>query len=204
MKTSIECLKELIEQLGDDWKHVLDDFFKEGGSDIDASAVNGIVDFLDACKEEIIADKTSSLQKVEKMIDNDLLYKSIKGYVDEMLRPYYASAPLRTLEIKDSEAALHAIEVIFNRAILRFDPSITRKYEDFGFENQEAFIDFLNVFDAICTFVVGKNLCYEAMEEFCYGRTRLPKKLCKRIAELLDENLDRLKINFIVEKLNQQ
>lgn len=204
MKTSIECLKEFIEQMGDDWKHVLDDFFKEGGSGVDASVMNGIVEFLDACKEEVIADKTSSLQKVEKMIDNDLLYKNIKGYVDEMLCPYYASAPLRTLEIKDSEKALKAIEVIFNRAILRFDPSIPQKYEEFGFDNQDAFIDFLNVFDALCSFIVGKNLCYEAMEEFCYARTRLPKKLCKRIAELLDENLDRLKINFIVEKLNQQ
>lgn len=204
MKTSIECLKELIEQLGDDWKHVLDDFFKVEENELDDATSNDIIDFLNVCKEEIIEDKTSSLQKVEKLIDNDLLYKNIQSYVDDMLRPYYASAPLRTLEVKNQELAIATVEEIFNRAILRFDPNIPKKYEEFGFENDNAFVEFLNILDSICTFVVGKNFCIEAIEDFCYAQTRLPKKLCKKIAELLDANLTQLKLNFIVEKLNKQ
>lgn len=203
MKTSIECLKELIELLGDDWKQVLDEFFKADEIDTETVGVSEIFDFLDVCMEEIIADKTAPLQKVEKLIDNDLLYKNIRGYVDEMLQPYYASAPLRTLEVKEQEAALHAVEVIFARAILRFDPALPEKYSELGFENQKAFVDFLNVFDAVCTFAVSKNLCLEAMEDFCYTKTRLSRKLCKRVAELLDENLNQLKLNFIVETLKK-
>lgn len=203
MKSSIECLKELIEFLGEDWKQVLDDFFKESEIKAEGRGANEIIDFLDICKEEVIADKTSSLQKVEKLIDNDLLYKNVREYVDEILRPYYASAPLRTLEVKDTGAAVKAIEEIFARAILRFDPNIPQRFEEFGFENENAFIDFLNVFDAICTFVIGKNLCYEAMADFIFTKTRLPQKICTRVAQLLDENLSQLKINFIVERLNK-
>lgn len=203
MKTSIECLKELIELLGEEWKQVLADYFNGEEIVVSQDAEDGIVDFLDICMEEIIADKTASLKKVEALIDNDLLYKNIREYVDEMLRPYYASAPLRALDVKDSGAAIEAIEKIFERAILRFDPSLPQRYEELGFANPDAFIDFLVAFDAVCTFIIGKNLCYEAMEDFIFTKTRLPQKVCKRVAELLDVNFSQLKINFIVEKLNK-
>jgi len=202
MKTSIEHLKDLIEFLGDNWKQELDNFFKEDEISTDGEAANKIMDFLEACKEEIIEEKTSSLQKVEKLIDNDLLYKNMYEYIEEMLRPYYVSAPLRTLEVKEPGAAVRAIEVIFERAVLRFDPNIPQRYEELGFANEDIFIDFLNTFNAVCTFVVSKNFCFDAIEDFIFTRTRLPKKVCIRVAEMLDENFNQLKINYIVERLN--
>lgn len=203
MNTSIGCLKELIGKIGDDWKQTLDAFFKDDEDNIDSELASDIIDFLDACKEEIISGQTSNLQKVEKLVDNDLLYKNIRSDVDEMLRPYYAAAPLRAWEAKDPEMAESIIEKIIEFGILRFDPNITKKYEEYGFDNQGAFIDFLNVYDAICTFVIGKNLCCEAMEEFIYFKTRMPERLCKKTAKLLDENYRQLQINYIIEKLNK-
>ncbi len=203
MKTSIECLKELITLLGEDWKQALNNFLQEDEKIQDVRMAEEIVEFLNVCKEEIIAEKTASLQKVEKLVNNDLLYKNIREYIDDVLEPYYVSAPLRTMEVREPGKALTVIEEIFKRSILRFDPDMPKRFEKFGFESEEAFIDFLNVFDAVCTFVVGKNLCRESIEEFIYVRTRLPKPVCLKLTELLDENFSQLKINYIIEKLNK-
>lgn len=200
--TSIEYLKELIEFVGENWKQVLDGYFKDDNIDYDDRVIEIIHNFLEAYKEEKIADKASILQKVEKTIANDLLYKNIQECVDDILEPYYASAPFRALEAKDQEVALRAIEEIFGRAILRLDPKITQDYEKYGFCNRAVFMDFLNALDALCTFVVGKNFCYDAIYNFIYLKTRLPQGVCRRVTDLVEDNLTQLKINYIIEKLN--
>ena len=202
MKTSNQYLQELIENEGENWKQTLDAFFR-GEEDLDSDIEECILNFLNACKEEIIDNKKDSLKKIEKVIDNDLLYKSVRGYVEDMLYPYHASAPLRTCEVKDSEAAVKHIEEIFNHAILRFNPNISQKYSEFGFENEESFIDFLNVFDSMCTFVISRNLHCESIEQFIERKTKLPKKLCTKITELINMNFNQLQLNFIIERLNK-
>ncbi len=204
METSQSYLKKMMEQLGENWKEILDSFFKEDDEQIDDDMENCILSFLDACKEEIIADKPASLQKVEKMIDNDLLYKNIQVYLDKMLQPFYVSAPLRTHAVKDEAAAIRNIEAIFQNAILRFYPNISKQYAKYGFENQDAFINFLNVFDSMCAFTISKSFCREAIEDFIYAQTRLPKKMCKKVAELIDANFLSLQMNYIIERISKR
>ena len=79
MKTSIDNLKVLIESLGEDWKTKLDMYLKNEDVDLDRKGKNSIEDFLQSCMEEIKDNKVSSLQRVEKKIDNDLLYKNLFG-----------------------------------------------------------------------------------------------------------------------------
>lgn len=203
MKNSIEYLQQLIANLGNDWKQELDAYLKNEDSMLKDENESYFLEFSNACKEEIIENKASNMQKIEKIIDNDLLFKNLQSYFDNLLTPYYASSPLRILEIKNVEAASHVIDKVFEQAILRYNPDISSKYLDFGFENQDTFIDFLNVIDSMCTFVITKNLYSTSINELIYSNTRLSKKLCKHMTNLIDKNFEQLKTKLILEKLYQ-
>lgn len=201
MKTSNDYLKILIEVLGEEWKQKLNDYLKDEDIELDNKSRNCIEDFLMVCMEEIKDNESSNLQKVEKKINNDLLYKNIRGYLDSLLLPFYAFAPLRTLEVKDYNRAAEVIGQIFQQTILRFNPNIFQDFDKYGFDNGDVFADFLNAQASICSFAVRKNMCYGAIEDFIYSQTRLSRKLCKYMTSLIDNNFDALKINYIIEKI---
>lgn len=203
MDTSVDYLNKLIEVCGESWKQKLDFYLKDENADLDDNSKNYIEDFLVGCKEEIIESKSSNLQKVEKIINNDLLYKNMRDYLDELLYPFYSFAPLRALDIKDSDKTQKMLKRVFEQTILRFNPDIIQNYEKYGFDNEKIFSDFINVLDSLCAFAVGKNLYYDAIEAFVYSQTRLSRNLCEKITDLIDENFNALKMNYIIEKLNQ-
>lgn len=202
MKTSIEYLKDLVDVLGKDWKSKLDSYLKDEEIELNAESKECIENFFLVCIEEIKDNKTSNLQKVEKMIDNELLYKNMKEYLDNLLRSFYAFAPLRALGVKEPDRAGEVMQQVFEQTILRFNPDIVKDYDQYGFDNVGAFAAFLNAQDGICSFLVGKNMYYGMMEDFIYTQTRLPKKLCAQMADLIEHHFEALKLNYIIEKLN--
>lgn len=202
MKTSVECLKILMEEAGQDWKLKLDDYLKRENDGPDLEYEDCIEDFFMACIEEIKEGKTSNLQKVEKMIHNELLYKNVKNYLDDLLRPFYAFAPLRALGVKDPDRAEAVLRQVFEQTILRVNPDIIQCYEQYGFDNGGAFTEYISAQNSICSFVVWKNMYYTAIEDFIYTQTRLSRKLCAQMAEMLNQNFEALKLNYIIEKLD--
>lgn len=202
MKTSIDNLKTLIEILGEDWKTKLDSYLKNEEVELERKSRACIEDFFESCMEEVKDNKTADLQKVEKKINNDLLYKNLKNYLDGLLWAFYAFAPLRALGVKDSKKACEIINHIFTQTTLRYNPNILQDYEKYGFDNGSSFADLLNAQDGLCSFMVDKNMHRDAMKDFVYTQTRLPKDLCKQIADIVDSNFNELRMNYIIEKLN--
>ncbi len=202
MRTSIDNLKTLIENLGEDWKTKLDVYLKNEDVELDWKGKDSVEDFLQSCMEEIKDNKVSCLQKVEKKIDNDLLYKNLKKYLDDSLWTFYAFAPLRALGAVNFQEACDIMEQVFNRAVLRFHPNITQEYEKYHFDNGKAFTEFLNAQDGLCSYMIGKTMHYEAMLSFVYMQTRLPKELCKKLVDMVDGNFNELRMNYIIERLN--
>ncbi|MDE6601500.1 MAG: hypothetical protein K2K90_04940 [Lachnospiraceae bacterium] len=202
MNTSIDNLKALIEGLGEDWKTKLDAYLKNENVELDRKCKDGIEDFLQSCMEEIKDNKVSHLQKVEKKIDNDLLYNNLKKYLDDLLWTFYAFAPLRVLGAVNSKEACEIMEQVFDCAVLRYHPNIMQEYEKYHFDNGNAFVDFLNAQDGLCSYMIEKNMHYDVMINFVYMQTRLPKELCKRLVDMVDKSFNELRMNYIIGKLN--
>ena len=200
MKTSIELLEEIISGYGEEWKRKLNIFFERvnEGTEIEE---NLIEDFLIACKEDILDGNKSTLELVEKRLDNDLLYDKFKDYMGERLEAYYAIAPLRVLEKKDEKKAADLVDAVFDEAILRVSLEIEEKYSEFMLENEEEMADIVAVLDSMCTFIVSNNLSEKAMEGVIQYNVRLSKKISKYIAKKINDNFETLKTKIILQKL---
>lgn len=203
VEKSVKYLDKLKELFGEEWKQKLDSYLKDEEVEMDNNSKACILDFLLAYQEEIMDNVTANLQAVEKKINNDLLFNNLRNYVDDLLEPYYASAPLRAFYVKNSDDALALVEEMFGQTILRYNIDILEKYMKYGFDNMEAFADFLNVLDSMCTYAVKKNLYRDAIEELLYSQTRLQKALCTKIADLIDYNFNAMKLNYIIERLDR-
>ena len=203
MKTSKQCMDEMIENLGNEWKEKLDYFLKNEDVNYEQEVKNYILNFLNACKEDVIEGDTQKLKKIEKTVDNDLLYKNISVYIEGMLKPYFAAAPLRVYEVKDENLTNKIIEEVFMSTILRYNPDILNRYAEYGFTSEDDFVEYISILDVLCSFVVERNYCYETIEDVVYSHMRLSKASCKKIATLIDSNFDKLKVNYIIEKLGQ-
>lgn len=200
MKSSIEALNELTSRYNDDWKQILDNYLKDD-NEVSEDAAEYIEAFLFACKEDMISGKQENWKKLEDKIKNDLLFDNLRNHVKESLSAYYKAAPLRALDAQDAGKASKAVQEIFDRAILRFDIKIIDKYEKCGFPSQNALIDFLNVLDNFCSYMVERNFCCSTIEGYAKLNMRFSSKLCKQIAEIIDENFQQLKINYIIDNL---
>lgn len=199
---SIKYLERLEEIYGEEWKQRLDNYLKDEETGMDEDGKECIAGFLMTYKEEIMDNATVNLQKVEKKINNDLLFKNLRSFIDDMLEPFYVSAPVRAFCIRKSDDMLGLLEEMFSRTILRIHADILQEYIKFGFENEDAFIGFLNALDTLCTYAIKKNLYRDAIEDLIYSQTRLPREICKKLAELIDSNFDVLRMKYIIEKLD--
>lgn len=200
MKSSIEALNELTSRYDDDWKQILDSYLKDD-DEVPKEAREYIDEFLFACKEDMISERQDNWKKLEGKIKNDLLYDNLRNRVKESLSAYYIAAPLRALDAQDAGKASKVVQDIFERAILRFDIKFIDKYEKCGFPNQDALIEFLNVLDNFCSYMVERNFGCSTIEGYARNIMRFSPKLCKQIAEIIDENFRQFQISYIIDNL---
>lgn len=200
MKSSIEALNELTSRYDDDWKQFLDSYLK-GDDEVPEEVGEYIEEFLFACKEDMISEKQDNWKKLEGKIKNDLLYDNLRNYVKKSLSAYYIAAPLRALDAQDAGKASKVIQEIFERALLRFDIRFIDKYEKCGFSSQDALIQFLNVMDSFCSYMVERNFCCSTIEGYAKSFLRFSPKLCKQVAESIDNNFRQFQVNYIIDNL---
>ncbi len=203
MKTAESSLDAMIETIGKEWKQTLDRYLKDGGKGFSEELEEVISEFFNVCREAVISNNTQELKLIEKKLDNDLLYHNMYDHIKESLGAYYLAAPLRALEVKDADGAKKVVDDIFNQAILRFDPEIFNAPEALGFADQEALIDFLNMFDSFCSFIAERNFCYTAIENVVYNTFRFSKKMCKHISKIINANFQQIRMNYIIGRLKE-
>lgn len=204
MESGLTYLDEIIKCLDSDWKQKIDLYLKEETENIKEEEQNLIEKFLLGMKEDVIAEKTHNLKEIEKKVDNDLLFRAIQEHIDERLYPYSVAAPIRAMEARDKNKAEVNLKKIFQRAILRFDPQILDQSAEIGFNDRDALLEFLNVLDSMCVFLIERNFTCSAIEKFIYQQFRISKKNCSELAKLIDANFSELKMNRIIELLNKR
>lgn len=200
MLNSVESLKILIENLGEEWKDRLTAFFRRP-EDIEAYEKKYILEFMNSYKEDFIGNRPFNLAEVEKLIGSDVLNSEIENYIDGMLDMYYASEALRELEKKDPARIRTAVDYIFERVILRFESGYERSYDKYEFKTEEEFTESAGVLDSLAVYLVTGNLHKTTMIEVIYDNTRLTKENCQYIADKINENFVLLQRKLIVGKL---
>lgn len=200
MKNSADYLRELIEYAGDEWKKRLDAYLHN--EKCDNKEERELIDtFIDAYKEDTINNVTATLKKIEQTISNDLLFNELKQWADTSLGAYYATEALRILEIEDYDLAVRLIDCIFEEAVVRFNPDIDEKYEEFGLKSEDAILDIISVLLSLCEFTVKRSLYTDAIYETIYRNTRLSKKMCRYITNKINKNYEEIRMKLILEKL---
>lgn len=199
MKDSIGILKELMSRGGEDWKKKLDAYLQ--GNQTDNEEEELYLSFLGACEEDVIENKADILKKIEKMVNNDLLYGDLMGRIKNSLEAYYDMEPLRVLEVKDYQMALRLVDHVFEKAIVRFDPDVDEAYGEFGLDSNSTYIEIISVFVSLCEFIICKNLHRNAMVDVIYRNIRLSKKMCNYIADKIDNYFDQIRMKLILEKM---
>lgn len=200
MKSSVDYLQELIEYAGDEWKKRLDVYLHNAEND-NSEEYELIDSFIDEYKENVIKNETAVLKKVEQTINNDLLFNELKQWTDRALGAYYATQALRMLEIKDYETAVKLIDCIYEEAVVRFNPDIDQKYQEFDLNSEEEWVDIVSVLLSLSDFVVKRNLFTDGILETVHRSTRLSKKMCRYITSKINKNYDEIRMKLIMEKL---
>ena len=201
MIKSVECLKRIIEEYGEGWKKQLAIYLDGEREDEGIGEDTYFLQFMNAYKEDVISGNVAELRKVEKLIYNDLLYNDLRLYMDQMLNVYYAIEPLRILEIKDYDKAVQLVDYIFEQNIVRYNIDAAERYQEYGLESEEHFVDIAGVLDSMCNFVVSNNFHINTINKIAYQNTRLSKNLCKYVAEKVDMYFEQLRMKLILEGL---
>ncbi len=197
---SIECLREIKETLGEDWKKNFIDYLDD---EVEMDDVSGKLfnKFMALYREDVIEGK--SKKEIEKFLNNDLVFAHLNEAIDDMLSAYYASSSIRALEKRKLDKAKECIEKIFNKGVLRFYPEIINEYEQYEFESTETFSNFLNAFGSLCDFIIEQNFYYDSIVKALYNNMRLSKELCEYIAKLIEGNFQTMKLTLILKKLDE-
>lgn len=201
MKSSLEYLEKIIELYGDNWKKRIDTYLNQEDSDEKDDNESYIEEFLNAYKEVVIENNESEMKKVERIIDNDLLFNDIKVYVENLLNIYYAAESLRVLEVKDSRLAEKLVDSIFEQCIIRLNPAIIAQYKEFEIASEDAFRSLASVLASLGTFSVRNNLYIDEITNVIYRNTRLSKTMCQYISGKIDKNFEQLRLMLIMQKL---
>lgn len=201
MQNSIKCLDKIIENAGDEWKKKLDNFLKDDKLEEDTVLGKAFIEFIDACKEDVIHNNENTIKEIELKINNDLLFNDTITYVKELLNVYYAAEEFRILEKKDYKLAERAVDIIFQQAIVRYNPSLDESYADYGFASKEGMVKIINVLDSLTTFAITNNLYITSVDEAVYQNIRLSRNMCQYIAGKVDEAFDQIRWKLITEKV---
>lgn len=200
MKNSAECLREVIDSIGETWKREMAAYLRDELEEAESQS-EVFEEFFDAYKEDIIGNKVSNLKEVEAMIENDLLIDQLKNYIEDMLSMYLTAEPLRVMEVKEYDMLIKVIDDIFDEAIIRFNPEFADAYEEYGFISRDMFIDNISVMETLSSFAVKKNFSLNAIEKLTYRNIRLSKKTCHHIANRINKAFDQIRFKLIIEKL---
>lgn len=200
METSTTYLNKIIEVYGSDWLQRLDSYIKEDNT-ADTEDDPFFSDFISAYREATIDCKSSEIKKVEKLISNDLVFSQLNAYIEKRLSAYHAIEPLRIIDKTDPEKALNMVDLIYEQAIIRYNPDLDEHFSEYDLADKDTFADIINVLISLTTFIVTRNLYSTAIYDAICLNTRLTASMCQHIADKIEQNFDQIRFRLIMEKL---
>lgn len=200
--SSIELLEEIKDRAGENWRQY---FVKLMNGNVEADEeMEELYDaFIESYRDDVIAGGGANAKKIERIIDNDAVFRELNQVLEASLTCYKACATIRVMEKKDLTKTKKMLEEVYQKAVLRFSPEIVDAYTAYGFETCEAFTNFLNEFKSVCEFIADRNFYYDSIINALKENMHVSRELCEFLAGLLDANMEKMQMILLLHRLHQ-
>lgn len=191
-----------LSQLNSNWDDVLTSFLDDK-NDTNANkeqreVIKKFTELLDSIIEEANRSRIS-VDKVESLFDGKKCEKYAKSYIKRKMQTYDSFKALRDLDNKDRIKAKFCVDLIWDSNIIRYDPNID--FETQNLIEEKEYNSVVNSLDLFTDTCVVHSLCVSAICKELEKESGLSNEMCKYIAEKIDNDFEKLKLNYIIEKL---
>lgn len=204
-KSIVELNKEYPE-----WDEVVSNFFNVASKDTD----NDIKDILDKDEDIIsafidILNKTIELAKkhdlnvddVTSIFDQYTCKEDIQKRIKLSLNRYSSYKKIRDIAIESEFQAKYVLDTIWNMCILRYNANY--KFEDDFPMTKEEFDRASNELDKLVNYCVYRQLHIKSIYKQLQEETGLSETICSYMAEKIDNDFEKLKLNFIINTITR-
>lgn len=194
-------IQDLTKQVPNWDNDVVDILSDEAQSDNNGIKKQSLDKFTELLKE-IVNEANSNDVPVEEVLSLFKAYKCkdfASVFIKRKMQTFNAFKVLRDLEKTDPYKAKFCIDLIWNSYVLRYDPYLDIKTQSPINENE--YISLASRLDAFADICVARQLCVSAISRELKEETGLSNEICKYITEKIDNDLEKLKLNFIIERL---
>ncbi|MEE1124604.1 MAG: hypothetical protein U0L18_01525 [Acutalibacteraceae bacterium] len=198
-------INKLLKDMSDkypDWDKLIVETLSS--SEVTDNGLNALDKFTSILKNiiEMLKSEVMCLEDVKNLFEAYECRDYTIKYISANLQTYHNFDALRKLENDDIYKAKKCVDQIWESYILRYNPF---------FDNQENVLlsanDYRSVakeIDRIIDLCIENNLHVFAILKQVEDRSELSHELCEYISKKIDEDFDKLKLNYIIYNINNK
>lgn len=184
---------------GTQWEELVFDKDREGDEEIIVSIQRLVKILRQELKEGDEEEVRRYLQKEQLQQDT---IDALVSQAEEMLSFYKAFALFRELENKDVEVLRGWLSAIYQKYIIRYEPGYLNRMAIGKFDLNQV-NDIADRMYYLTDYYVSRSYNLSGMARDLQDETGLSAEICMYWAEIIDQNYQTLKMNFILEELKE-
>lgn len=196
-------IKDLLKRISDNYpewdKLIVETLKNEEENDNGVKALEELTSVLKRIIE-MLKNEEVTIEEIENLFENYDCKEYAMKYINAFLRTYRGFDSLRKLESDDIYKAKKCIDQIWEFYILRYNPY---------FDNQENVLlsdtEYRSVareIDRITNLCIEHNFHVLAISKQFEDKSGLSSELCGYISKRIDDDFEKLKLNYIIYNLN--
>lgn len=142
--------------------------------------------------KEYLQEERLKRETAEKLIDNAL----------EMLQFYSGFSLLRELETKDEITLKGLLAIIYQKYIVRYEPGYVQRME-VGKYSEEELMGIVSRITYLTDYYIVGSYTVKGMVDDLRDETGLSRENCEYWADLIEQNYQMLKMNYILEQMGR-
>ncbi len=142
--------------------------------------------------KEYLQEERLKRETAEKLIDNAL----------EMLQFYSGFSLLRELETKDEITLKGLLAIIYQKYIVRYEPGYVQRME-VGKYSEEELMGIVSRITYLTDYYIVRSYTVKGMVDDLRDETGLSRENCEYWADLIEQNYQMLKMNYILEQMGR-
>lgn len=130
-------------------------------------------------------------------------YQFASAFIKRKMKLFDGFKALRDLEHEDLFKAKYCIDLIWNSYVIRFDPYLNIPSQS-PISNEEDYVSVARCLDSFADMCVVRQLSASAIYKELKDETRLSDDICHYITDRIDKDFEKIKMNYIIDKLDSQ
>ncbi len=195
-----DSLKSLSNKY-DNWDELIVETLEKEGEN--GEGINALEEFTSILKRIIKMIKSEDLciADVETLFESYGCKEYALRYINATLRTYHSFDSLRKLEIEDIYKAKRCVDQIWESYILRYNPYFSNP--EGALLNDDEYRCVAKEIDRITDLCIEHNFHILAIIKQFQDKSGLSNELCRYISQKIDEDFEKLKLNYIIFNLSE-